>query len=227
MATGVSLTEADLPLPPSEFAERLMADLDQYIDEHGLAEARFDTQLTEEEMRDGLYTRIYNEIAALDLSRRMLDGIDRAENPQAYIHLLKQMEDEAKHARMLSQRLWNLGGSPQLTFERAADSTKSFWEMFDGLDVIETAIILQCGTERMAQYRHEKELKYYDEETAEIYERVISPEEAFHAKIGESLLRTLCVDEATQRRALQKSQETRELIREIHDRGIQEAFGGS
>jgi bacterioferritin (cytochrome b1) len=227
MATTDTLSEADLPLPAEEFAERLIADIDAYIETHGLAEARFDTAIGEAEMREGLYTRIYNEFAALDLSRQMLDGIDRAENPQAWVHLLKQMEDEAKHARMLSQRLWNLGGEPELTFERAADSTKRFWELFEDLDVIEMAVMLQCGAERMAQYRHEKELHFYDEETAEIYEKVISPEEAFHAKIGVALLRLLCTDEATQRRALRTSHEARELIRDVHDQGIQEAFGGA
>lgn len=227
MATTETLAEADLPLPPEEFAEQLVAEIDAYIDEHGLAEARFDTELSEEEMREGLYTRIYNEIAAIDLSRQMLDGVDQAKNPQAFVHLLKQIEDEAKHARMLSQRLWNLGGEPELTFERAADSTIAFWDLFDDLDVIEMAVMLQCGAERMAQYRHEKELHFYDEETAEIYEKVIAPEEAFHAKIGESLLRLLCRDAESQARALRQSREGRELIREIHDKGIQEAFGGA
>lgn len=224
MTTRATLSESDLPLPPEEFADRLIAEIDGYIEEHGLATARFDADLGDDEMREGLYTRIYNEIAAIDLSRRMLDGIDRAENPQAFVHLLKQIEDEAKHARMLSQRLWNLGGEPELTFERADESTRSFWGLFDGLDVIETTIMLQCGTERMAQYRHEKELNYYDEETAEVYEKIIAPEEKFHAKIGVNLLRVLCTDEETQVRALRQWQEGRELIREIHDKGVQNAF---
>lgn len=224
MTTRATLSESDLPLPPEEFADRLIAEIDEYIDEHGLSEARFDEAIGADEMREGLYTRIYNEIAAIDLSRQMLDGIDRSENPQAFVHLLKQIEDEAKHARMLSQRLWNLGGEPEQTFERADQSTRSFWELFDGLDVIETTIMLQCGTERMAQYRHEKELHYYDDETAEIYEKVIAPEEKFHAKIGVNLLRVLCTDEETQLRALHQWQEGRELIREIHDKGVQNAF---
>jgi len=224
MAAATPLTEADLPLPPDEFAERLLADIDAYIDEHGLAQSRFDEVLGEAEMREGLYTRIYNEITAIDLSRRMLDQLDGAENPQAFVHLLKQAEDEAKHARMLAHRLWNLGGQPEQYVERTADSTKEIWALFDGLDIVETAAVLQCGSERMAQYRHEKELVYYDEETAEIYAKVIAPEEKFHAKIGESLLRTLCVDEDTQLRALRTSREGRELIREKHDKGIRDAF---
>ena len=224
MATQETLSEADLPMDAEEFADRLIAEIDAYIEEHDLSEARFETDISEDEMREGLYTRIYNEIAAIDLSRQMLGGIDRSDNPQAFVHLLKQIEDEAKHARMLAQRLWNLGGHPERTFELADESTKEFWSLFDGLDVIETAIMLQCGTERMAQYRHEKELHYYDEETAEIYEKVIAPEEKFHAKVGVNLLRILCTDEETQARALKEWQEGRELIREVHDKGVQNAF---
>jgi bacterioferritin (cytochrome b1) len=218
------LTEDELPLPSTEFADQLTAEIDDYIEEYGLDNARFDTQLTEDQMREGLYTRIYNELVAVDLSRRMLDDLDASDDPQAFVHLLKQMGDEAKHARMLSQRLWNLGGDPTKVFERANESTQSFWEMFDNLDVIETTVMLQCGAERMAQHRHEKELRFYDDETAEIYRNVISPEEKFHAKIGVNLLRKLCIDRETQLKALRKSREGRELIRSHHDKGVQNAY---
>lgn len=225
MASGLS--EEELPLPPKEFADRLAAEMDTYIDEYGLDNARFETDLTQDQMREGLYTRIYNELVAVDLSRRMLGGLDASDDPQAFTHLLKQMEDEAKHARMLSQRLWNLGGDPTQVFERANESTREFWEMFDDLDVIETAVMLQCGAERMAQHRHEKELHFYDDETAEIYKSVISPEEKFHAKIGVNLLRKLCTDRETQLKALRKSREGRELIRNHHDKGIQDAYANA
>ena len=223
--TTSTLSEDDLPLPPEEFADRLMDDVDAYIDEHDLASARFETDLTDDQMRDGLYTRIYNEIVAIDLSREMLNDINRAEDPQVFVHLLKQIEDEAKHARMLSQRLWNLGGNPQEVFERASDSTVEFWERFEGLDAVEMAVMLQCGAERMAQHRHPKELEFYDDETAEIYENVIVPEEKFHAKIGVNIIRKMCTDEESQLKALRASREGREMIRSHHDKGIQEAYG--
>ena len=223
--TTETLSEDDLPLPAEEFADRLMDDIDAYIDEHDLASARFDTQLTDEQMREGLYTRIYNEIVAIDLSREMLNDINRAEDPQVFIHLLKQIEDEAKHARMLSQRLWNLGGHPEEVFERASESTVEFWERFEGYDAVEMAVLLQCGAERMAQHRHPKELEFYDDETAEIYENVIVPEEKFHAKIGTNIIRKMCTDEETQLKALRTSREGREMIRSHHDKGIQQAYG--
>jgi uncharacterized ferritin-like protein (DUF455 family) len=223
--SAYTLSEDELPLPAEEFADRLMEDVDSYIQEHDLANARFEAELDEDQMREGLYTRIYNEIVAIDLSREMLNDIDRAEDPQVFVHLLKQIEDEAKHARMLSQRLWNLGGNPQDVFDRASESTVEFWERFEGLDAIEMAVMLQCGAERMAQHRHPKELEFYDDETAEIYESVIVPEEKFHAKIGVNIIRKMCTDEDSQLKALRTSREGREMIRSHHDKGIQEAYG--
>lgn len=215
------LSTDELPLPPEEFAEQLVEEVDAYIEEHDLDQPRFETDLDDAAMREGLYTRIFNEIKAIDHPRAMLDEV---EDPQTFIHLLKQIEDEAKHARMLAQRLWNLGGEPQEVFDRVEDSTLEFWELFEDRDLLETAAILQCGAEHMAQYRHPDELQYYDDETAEIYENVIVPEEQFHAKIGRNVFRTHCEDEASQRKAIEASRKGREQIRSHHDEGVVSAY---
>ena len=212
----------ELPLEPEAFADRMIEEVDAYIEHYGLDSARFDADLSEDEMREGLYTRIFNEIKAIDHPREMLDT---AEDPQVFIHLLKQIEDEAKHARMLAQRLWNLGGEPEKVFERAADSTVEFWELFDDReDIVDKAAVLQSGAEHMAQYRHPKELEFYDDETAAIYADVIVPEEQFHAKIGKNVFRTHCRDEGSQRRALQSARVGRDQIRTFHDRGVTDAY---
>ena len=119
-----------------------------------------------------------------------------------------------------------LGGAVfmQESFERADASTEEFWDLLAGFDAVETNVMLQAGVERMAQYRHPKELAHYDDETAEVYEKVIVPEEQFHAKIGVSLLRSLCRDADSQRRAMERSREGRRTIREVHDRGIRDAY---
>lgn len=212
----------DLPLPPEEFAERMTAEIDAYIEQHGLDEPRFDADLSEAEMREGLYTRIFNEIKAIDHPREMLT---KAEDPQLFIHLLKQMEDEAKHARMLAQRLWNLGGEPQAVFDRVEDSTREFWELFDEReDIVEKAGVLQSGAEHMAQYRHPQELVHYDDETARIYEDVIVPEEQFHAKIGKYIFRTHCISRNSQTQAVGSARTGREEIRKYHDEGVTDAY---
>jgi rubrerythrin len=219
------IDEVDLPLDPETFADRMIEEVDAYIDHYGLDEPRFDADLTDDQMREGLYTRIFNEIKAIDHPREMLNTV---EDPQVFIHLLKQIEDEAKHARMLSQRLWNLGGTPQDVFDNAAESTVEFWELFDDREqLVDKAGVLQSGAEHMAQYRHPKELEHYDDETAAIYEDVIVPEEQFHAKIGKNIFRTHCRTEESQRQALRSARAGREQIREFHDEGVTDAYDAS
>ncbi|MFB6097202.1 MAG: hypothetical protein ABEJ74_07425 [Haloferacaceae archaeon] len=221
MDTHDRLSEEDLPLPPDEFAERLVAEVDAFIYDNGLDESRFDEKLDEEQVREGLYTRIYNEIAAVDLPRRQLTEVD---DSQVFVHLLKQMEDEAKHGRLLAQRIWNLGGNPEETFERTHESTKEYWSQYDGRSAIEIAAMMQCGSERMASYRVGKEKEYYDDETARIYDDVIDPEEQFHAKIGVAMFRRLCTDRESQVTALRSSRDIRRIIVDKHDEGVREAY---
>lgn len=223
MVETIRLSEDELPVPPEEFSDRLIAEIDSFIEEYNLGAPRFDEQRSEEEMREGLYTRVYNEIMAADVPRDMLDDAKRFNNPQIFIHLLKQIEDEAKHARLLSQRLWNLGGDPAQCFERAERS--SFWDDFEQLNSIQQAATLQGAGERMAKARHPNELKHYDEETAEIYENVIVPEEQFHTKIGENILRH-CTTEESQLQALRRAREVQELLK-THNEENAESYGES
>lgn len=221
MATNTQLTEAELPLDPETFADRLINEIDTFIDEHDLDDSRFEEKMSEMQMREGLYTRLYNEIMAVDLPRRQLEGCD---DPQVFIHLLKQIEDEAKHARMLAQRIWQLDGNPEETFERADESVKEYWAEYDDKDPIEIGAMMQCGSERMASFRVAKEIEYYDDETAAIYDDVIDPEEQFHAKIGVAMLRRLCTDYETQAKALRSSRDIREIILDRYESGVREAY---
>jgi hypothetical protein len=199
----------ELPVEPEAFAERFVDEIDAFVAEHGLGEPRFEETLTESEMREGLYTRVYNEIMAADVPRDMLNEADRFDNPQIFVHLLKQVQDEAKHARLLASRLADLGGDPAECFERANPS--ALWTDFEELSIVEQAATLQGAGERMAKARHPNELQYYDAETAEIYGDVIVPEEQFHAKIGVNVLRH-CTDEAAQREALSRMREVQDLL---------------
>ena len=216
MAAAERLEESELPVASTAFQSRLVAEIDAFIDEHGLGEPRFDERLSETEMREGLYTRVYNEIMAADVPRDMLNEADRFDNPQLFVHLLKQIEDEAKHARLLAGRLADLGGDPAACFDRANPSP--FWDNFESLSIVEQATTLQGAGERMAKARHPNELRYYDEETAEIYENVIVPEEQFHAKIGENVLRH-CTDLASQREALVQARVVQDLLLKHNDSG--------
>lgn len=221
MATSDELSEEELPLEPDEFAVRLTGDVDRFMEAHGLDESRFDEKLSESQMRNGLYTRIHAELLTGDIARRMAEQVD---DDGLFIQLTKQVEDEVKHARLLGQRLEDLGGHPSECFERADDLSKQFWAEFDGLGLVETTAMLQAGAERMARFRHPNEQAYYDDETASVYEDVITPDEMFHAQVGVNVLRTYCADLATQRTALRASREGREIVVDLHDTGYKQAY---
>lgn len=221
MPTTDALSPAELPLPADEFAVRLTEDVDRFMAEHGLDESRFDEQLTPAQMKNGLYTRIHAELVTGDVARRMAEQVDDGD---LFVQLVKQEEDEAKHARLLGQRLKALGGNPADCFDRADDLSKQFWAEFDGLGLIETTAMLQAGAERMARFRHPNEQSFYDDETASIYEDVITPDEMFHAQIGVNLLRTYCTDAETQRTAIEASREGRRIVVDLHDTGYRQAY---
>lgn len=199
--------EEELPLDPEEFTDRFIAEVDEYIEESGRYDSQFDRPASEEEMITGLYTRIYNELMAIKHPLEMLEDVD---DPAIFIQLLKQIEDEAKHARLLAQRLRDLGGNPALAHDRVKDQALDMWENLEGLNVVERTVLFQCGGERGVATRHENEAEYYDNETQRIYEDVIIPDEKFHTQVGVNIIRRYCDDEDAQRRALRRSRKGRE-----------------
>ena len=221
MAPSESLSEDDLPLEPAEFAGRLTEDVDRFMEDHGLDQSRFEEELSDAQMRNGLYTRVHGELVTGDIARRMAEQVD---DDDLFVQLAKQAEDEVKHARLLGQRLKALGGHPAECFDRANDLSKAFWEAIEGRGVVETTAMLQAGAERMARFRHPNEQRFYDDETAKVYEDVIIPDEMFHAQVGVNVLRTYCTDEETQRTALRASWEGREIVVDLHDAGYKQAY---
>lgn len=209
------IDEDDLPIESSEeFAELFMEEMATYFEKNDLDGSQFDEQATEEEMRTGLYTRIFNEIQVVKYPMMMLE---KAKGPREFIQLLKQMEDEAKHARLLAQRLTELGGNPAECFDRtkSADYWKNVIEPVvadPDMSLAEVAANLQGTSEHWAMLRHPNEAPFYDDETQRIYEEVIIPDEKFHAQIGKNILEEYATDEETQRNALAIGREDRERI---------------
>lgn len=216
------LTTDELPLPTEEFVDRLMGEVDAFMTEHGLDESRFEEQLTEAQMRNGLRTRSYGEFR---VGKILFPNLDECDDPRIYVQLAKQIEDEFKHGRLLSKRLQELGDDPSTARQYENDLSRQYWEEVAGRNIVETTAMLQCGAERFASFRHPKELQFYDEETAQIYETVIAPDERFHAQVGVNVLRTYCDDYETQVEALEASRRGRELTIELHDASYREAYG--
>jgi len=221
MGVYSAIDKDELPLETDEFVERVLDYVHTVVDDEGLDEPRFDSQFSEEEMRNGLYTRIHAELMVARATDSMLEDVD---NPTIFIQLCQQAEDEFNHAKLLAQRLSQLGGDPSKTFERMESSDKEFWQsIMDADSVIEASIRLHTCGERIVGERHPKEKEFYDEETAKIYEEVITPDERFHAQVGVGILRHQCDDYESQVEALDAVDDAFDMLL-LHDDSYREAY---
>lgn len=217
----IKIDESDLPMEPEEFSTKLFEEIDQFFFENDMDKSNFERELTDEEMRQGLYTRVSNEVRTVKYPLRLLERID---DPVAFVHLNKQIEDEAKHARLLGKRLKELGGDPSESF--AKSETDWYWENIEENiergELIEPIIWLQGVGERWLSYRTPHDIEFFDDETAQIYEDVIVPDEKFHAQVGVNLIELLCTDEESQLKALEASREIRRKLNRVLNQGIYE-----
>lgn len=206
---------------PDEFVDEVLEYVDSVVEEEDLDASRFDHEFSKEEMRNGLYTRIHAELMVARATDAMME---QASNPTIFIQLCQQAEDEFNHAKLLAQRLRQLGGDPSKTFERAEASDREFWEpILNAESLIEASIRLHTCGERIVGQRHPKEKEFYDDETAQIYDEVITPDEKFHAQVGVTILRDQCTDEESQLEALNAIDEAFEMLLH-HDESYRKAY---
>lgn len=204
------IREEELPLEPDEFTQRLISEVEAYAIEQGWTESQFDDQPSDSELINGLLTRLRNELGVIEEPLKMAKMTD---DPTIFIQLCKQMEDEAKHARLLAQRIMQLGGNPAECYDMSADSADPYWDLIDSYDTIhEKVALIEAGGERMAGLKHENEVEYFDDDTRKIYSDVILPDESFHTDLGERIVRKYCTDEKTQLETLNASKKGRKTF---------------
>lgn len=148
--------------------------------------------------------------------------------------LARQCGDEAKHYRLIEERLAEMG----VDTSKLAPLSDGYSPMFNYLKSLETT------AERVAagQYAREALAKVYnevfielcaakgDEKTAALYRDVIQPDEGHHHDLGRKLLARLCTSEEAQDRARRAAERTLEIAEEIQEmvrlkKGISRAPG--
>lgn len=148
--------------------------------------------------------------------------------------LARQCGDEARHYRLIEQRLAEMG----VDTTKLAPLSDGYSPMFQFLKSLETTV------ERVAagQYAREALAKVYNEvfiqfcetrgdpQTATLYRDAIQPDEAHHHALGRKLLLRLATTEESQSRARRAAQRTLEIAEEIQEmvrlkKGISRAPG--
>jgi uncharacterized ferritin-like protein (DUF455 family) len=163
-----------------------------------------------------LKVALKNEIEATEIAARWLVSTDEVAVKMA---LARQAGDEAKHYRMIAERLRELGFDAD-GFDPIA---KGYGPLFNYLDTLRTTVERvaagQFTREAIAVVKNRQFIEFCeragDRVTATLYRDVIEPDERFHHQLGRSLLLRCATTPEAQARARRAAARTLELAEEL------------
>ena len=168
-----------------------------------------------------LKVALKNEIEATEIAARWLVTTDDVDVKLA---LARQVGDEAKHYRMIADRLTALGFAAT-TFNPL---TKGYGPLFQYLDTLATTVERvaagQFTREAIAIVKNRQFIEFCeaagDRETATLYRDVIEPDERHHHELGRKLLDRLATTPETQVAAARAAKRTLELAEELQQTAL-------
>jgi len=168
-----------------------------------------------------LKVALRNEIEATEIAARWLVTTDDIDVKLA---LARQVGDEAKHYRMIADRLRALGFDPK-SFDPLA---KGYGPLFQYLDTLTTTIERvaagQFTREAIAVVKNRQFIEFCeharDRETAAMYRDVIEPDERYHHELGRTLLLRLATSVEAQEAAARAARKTLELADELQKKAL-------
>jgi DNA-binding ferritin-like protein len=163
-----------------------------------------------------LKVALKNELEATEIAARWLVTTDEIDVKLA---LARQVGDEAKHYRLIAERLRALGVDPAALNPLA----KGWGPLFQYLDtltrVVERVAAGQFTREAIAVVKNRQFIEFCDHagdrETAALYRDVIEPDERYHHQLGRTLLLRLATTAEAQAAAARAARRTLELAEEL------------
>src|SRR5712691_7133019 len=163
-----------------------------------------------------LKVALRNEIEATEIAARWLVTTDDVDVTLAFA---RQVGDEAKHYRMIAERLRALGFDAK-SFDPLA---QGWGPLFQYLDTLTTTVARvaagQFTREAIAVVKNRQFIEFCeragDKETAALYRDVIEPDERYHHELGRRLLRRLATTPEAQAAAGAAARRTLELAEEL------------
>ncbi len=163
-----------------------------------------------------LKVALRNEIEATDIAARWQVSTDDVDVKMAFA---RQAGDEAKHYRMIVDRLLELGFDAR-GFNPVA---KGYGPLFQYLDTLKTTVERvaagQFTREAIAVVKNRQFIEFCeragDTLTAKLYRDVIEPDEYFHHQLGRSLLLRFATTPDDQEAARRAAARTMSLAEEI------------
>jgi bacterioferritin (cytochrome b1) len=135
--------------------------------------------------------------------------------------LARQCGDEAKHYRLIADRLRELGVDPAAVAAKSGAPTPMFGYLKSLATTVERVAAGQFTREALAKVHNQAFIDYCeshgDAETARLYRDIIQPDEGHHHEMGRRLLAKLAVTDETQALALAASERTLEIAEELQE----------
>jgi bacterioferritin (cytochrome b1) len=168
-----------------------------------------------------LKVALKNELEATEIAARWLVATDDARVKMAFA---RQVGDEAKHFRLIADRLKDLGFDPEAIDPLAG----GFGPLFRYLDSLATTVERvaagQFAREAIAVVKNRQFIEFCervgDKTTATLYRDVIEPDERYHHELGRALLLRLATTEQSQTQAAQAARRTLELADELQRKAL-------
>ena len=168
-----------------------------------------------------LKVALRNEIEATEIAARWLVTTDDVDVKLA---LARQVGDEAKHYRMIADRLRALGFDAK-SFDPLA---KGYGPLFQYLDTLTTTVERvaagQFTREAIAVVKNRQFIEFCeharDRETAAMYRDVIEPDERYHHELGRTLLLRIATTQEALEAAMRAARKTLELADELQKKAL-------
>jgi uncharacterized ferritin-like protein (DUF455 family) len=171
-----------------------------------------------------LKVALKNEIEATEIAARWLVTTDDVDVKMAFA---RQAGDEAKHYRMIRDRLRELGFDPA-SFNPLAKGWGPLFNYLDALtSTVERVAAGQFTREAVAVVKNRQFIEFCeragDKATATLYRDVIEPDEHFHHQLGRTLLLRLATTPEAQEAARRAAARTLELAEELQAAALRTA----
>ena len=168
-----------------------------------------------------LKVALRNEIEATEIAARWLVATDDVRVKMAFA---RQAGDEAKHFRLIGDRLKQLGFDPD-TIDPLAGGFGPLFTYLDSLTTtVERVAAGQFTREAIAVVKNRQFIEFCervgDKDTAALYRDIIEPDERYHHELGRSLLLRLAGADEAQASATRASRRTLELAEELQKKAL-------
>jgi 1,2-phenylacetyl-CoA epoxidase catalytic subunit len=168
-----------------------------------------------------LKVALKNEIEATEIAARWLVTSD---DVQVKLALARQVGDEAKHYRLIVERLRHLGVDAAAIDPLASGYGPLFTYLDTLTSTVERVAAGQFTREAIAVVKNRQFIEFCervgDRETAALYRDTIEPDERYHHELGRRLLLSLATTPEAQGAATRAARRTLELADELQRKAL-------